>query len=249
MLKYIRREWNSLILALGFLTRLAPPRHASEQELAESVKHYPVAGLILGCILVVPFILGIGYGRPWLQAFLYLCLNLWLTRGLHMDGLSDLADAWGSLKSGERFWTVLKDSRLGAFGCLAIVLAVAGTLIAAHEIFAADHNWALIVPPLLARSAAVLFMAVTPVAEASTLAKLLASGSNPLPAILGLGLSVLIGTLYAGLIPSIATLLSTLFLTHGLKKIGLKAGGMNGDFIGALIVLSETASLFCFAFV
>ena len=247
MINCLRREWKLLVLALGFLTRLAPARQATEQELVDSVKYYPATGFILGCILAAPFILGFGNGRPWIQAFLYLCLSLWLTRGLHMDGLSDLADAWGSLRSGERFWKILKDSRIGAFGCLAIALAVAGTLIGARETLAAGSPLALIMPSMLARSAALLFMALTPVAEASTLAKLLASGSGARQASIWLGLTLIAGIVCSGLIPSIAALAAAILLVFGLRRTALKAGGMNGDFIGALIVLSETAALFCFA--
>lgn len=245
MLKLLRREWKILILAFGFLTRLAPARHATEQELEDSVRYYPAVGLVLGCILAAPFIFGVGKGFPWAQAFLYLCLNLWLTRGLHFDGLADLADAWASLKSGEQFWRVLKDSRIGAFGCLAIVLAILGTLISTHEILATGSATWLILPPILARAAALLFMAVTPVSDASTLAKILASGSTPITSTAWLGVALLLGFITKGLLPSTAALIFSLLLVAYLKKSAHEAGGMNGDFIGALIVLSEIGSLFC----
>ncbi len=241
-----QREWKLIILALGFLTRLAPARVSTEQDLRDSVKYYPIVGLILGCIVTIPFALGFGNGHPWTQAFLYLCLNLWLTRGLHMDGLSDLADAWGSLKGGELFWKVLKDSRIGAFGCLAIVLATIGTILAVHDLLVAKFPYALCLPPILARAAALLFMSVTPTAAASTLAKMLAAGSTPALGAATLGLACLAGSVCLGVLPSAAALLLTLFFVFYLKQAALKAGGMNGDFIGALIVLSETATLFCF---
>ena len=61
-----------------------------------------------------------------LAAWLWMALEAWSTRGLHWDGLADLGDASGSGAQGERFWAILRDSRLGAFGALHLLLAFGG---------------------------------------------------------------------------------------------------------------------------
>ena len=61
-----------------------------------------------------------------LAAWAWILCEVWATRGLHWDGLSDLGDAVSSGASGERFWAVLRDSRLGAFGALHLLVAFSG---------------------------------------------------------------------------------------------------------------------------
>ena len=116
-----------LSAAMDFLTRLAPARIHDDATIAASVKYFPVAGMVVGTVCTAPFALGVLRGHPWLQAWLLLCLNLWITRGLHWDGMADIADAWGASGDTQRFWTVIKDSRIGAFGGMALVLGWAAS--------------------------------------------------------------------------------------------------------------------------
>ena len=121
-------------VAAAFLTVLAPPT-SSEAEPARSMGAFPFVGLALGALLTLPFYLGLLSTKPWIQAWLFLVLNVWATRGLHWDGWADLWDGIGSGARGELFWTIVKDSRTGAFGVLAIVLGCLGMLAGYHELF------------------------------------------------------------------------------------------------------------------
>ena len=56
-----------------------------------------------------------------LSALVFLFCGCLLIRGLHHDGLADVADAFGSGKRGEEFRKILKDSRIGSFGALALI--------------------------------------------------------------------------------------------------------------------------------
>ena len=130
--------WGGRFLdALAFLSRLAPPRSFTAQSLAASVPWFAPAGLALGCLCTLAAWLALtilstatgashAMGTAWpaaaLAAWLWLALELWSTRGLHWDGLADLGDACGSGASGARFREILRDSRLGAFGALSLLL-------------------------------------------------------------------------------------------------------------------------------
>ena len=82
--------------------------------------------------------------------------SVWLTRGLHRDGVADLSDAVGPALDPERFWTILKDSRTGAFGVLGLILAVGGQWVACAGLIEARAFGALVFAPVLGRALGVV---------------------------------------------------------------------------------------------
>jgi adenosylcobinamide-GDP ribazoletransferase len=115
---------RGLILATQFLTRLPTPqvRDFEPADLTRCAVWFPAVGLIIGALLAgLAFIAG--SQPPMLLAILLLGLWTWVTGGLHLDGLADLADALGASHSRpERFLEVLKDPHLGSFGVIALLL-------------------------------------------------------------------------------------------------------------------------------
>ncbi|MBA4286970.1 MAG: adenosylcobinamide-GDP ribazoletransferase [Xanthomonadaceae bacterium] len=114
---------RGLILATQFLTRLPTPRVADFEaaDLSRCAVWFPAVGLIIGALLAA--LAWVAGGQPaMLAAMLLLGLWTWVTGGLHLDGLADLADALGAAHGRpERFLEVLKDPHLGSFGVLALV--------------------------------------------------------------------------------------------------------------------------------
>ena len=117
---------RGLILAIQFLTRLPTPQltHFDPAWLAESAKWFAVVGLMIGGILAVTTVAA-SYVDPVFAALVGVVVWVWVTGGLHLDGLADLADGLGAAhRDPQRFLAVLKDPHLGSFGVLALVLAV-----------------------------------------------------------------------------------------------------------------------------
>lgn len=117
---------RGLILATQFLTRLPTPqvRDFEPADLTRCAVWFPAVGLVIGTLLV-----GLAWllssQQPMFAAMLLLGLWTWVTGGLHLDGLADLADALGAAHSRpERFLEVLKDPHLGSFGVIALLLMV-----------------------------------------------------------------------------------------------------------------------------
>ena len=243
MLPTFRRSLQHCILTLGFLTRLAPPRMAGPEAFAGSICWFPPAGLFFGSLLVTPFALGLGKNAPAVQAFLYTLLNAWLTRGLHLDGVADLADALGSLKDTNTFWRVLKDSRIGAFGCMALIFAISGQIILAYPFFSATPYVPLVLPFFWSRSALFFFIVLVPSSPHSTLARLFQGNRGFFLPVLWLGLCWATTLVVDTLTGACLALFFTLFFSFSLRHIAQKAGGMNGDFLGALVCLTELGTL------
>ncbi len=230
--------------AMDFLTRLAPARIHDEGTIAASVKYFPVAGMVLGGLLCLPLYLGVLAGRPWVQAWLVACGSLWLTRGLHWDGVADVCDALGAGGGPERFWEVLKDSRLGAFGGLGLVLGLGGQIILLHEALAAGAVGAVAFSFVFGRGLCVaVAWSCRSFSRGSGLGSLTLAGAT-LPA-LGAALVLTLATApvlrpLAGLVPALALGLAGLM---EIRTLARRMGGLNGDFLGLAIVWGELSCL------
>lgn len=244
------------LATLGFLSRLAPARVMDEADMRKSMFHLPLCGLVIGLCACAPALAGLFAGRPLVQAWLCVLLSAWLTRGLHLDGLADVMDGAGQHLNPERFWTIIKDSRSGTFGVAALVLALLGQTLLFAEILRARPDWGALTLPwvfVFGRACAVLFGRVHRARIRPGLGGLFLAGAT-LPAVAwAVGLTLLL-PLVTTLVPGLAVPGTAPLLAAGLASLaGLAAllplhhlakavGGVNGDFLGAAIMLGETAA-------
>lgn len=118
---------RGLITAIQTLTILPMPLRGSPRP-ASALPYFPLVGLLLGGLVMLGMkLVSLSGGHTYLAAgAVGLALSVLLTRGLHMDGLADVADALGSGPDRARRLAVMKDPHVGSFGVLA--LSVAGLL-------------------------------------------------------------------------------------------------------------------------
>lgn len=161
------RPWDDALLALAFLTRLpVPARHdAGPGALARAGWAFPLAGLAVGGAGGAVLMATAGSGlHPLASALLALAAMAVLTGALHEDGLADFADGLG-VTGRDRRLEVMRDSRIGTFGVLALVFAtglkaaaiasLAGPGVAALVVVAAAGlSRAVLVPTMIALSPA-----------------------------------------------------------------------------------------------
>jgi adenosylcobinamide-GDP ribazoletransferase len=121
----MRRWVEELLVAFQFLTRLPVSRISHQPDsLSRSTKLFPLIGLVVGLgASVLQHVLAPHLNRA-LVALLILIFLVLITGGLHEDGLADTVDAFGGGWNREQILTILRDSRIGSFGALALVLSV-----------------------------------------------------------------------------------------------------------------------------
>jgi len=121
----MKRFVEELLVAFQFLTRLPITRVPYQPDsLARSAKFFPVVGLVVGlCASLLQRILASHLDRA-LVALLVLIFLVLTTGGLHEDALADTADAFGGGWNRAQILTIPRDSRIGSFGALALVLSV-----------------------------------------------------------------------------------------------------------------------------
>ncbi len=231
--------------ALSFLTRLVPPpASVTEALLTASVVWYPAAGLAVGLLCTALPWLGLGHGSLLLQGWLYLLISLWATRGLHWDGLADVADAWGSGQRGARFHEILKDSRIGAFGVMALVMGLGGYALLVSRALAAERWAALLLAPVAGRTAVWLLAGLGPPAHpGSALGRIVSRAVSRSLLLSGGLLFVLTGLTGLGLRGCLLLTAGTAVILLFLGQLGRREGGLNGDFFGCAILLTEMVYL------
>lgn len=164
-----------LLIALQFFTRipvtgrLADWVGFSPAMLRASAAHFPGVGWVVGGLTALVFwglmqTLVAQPAAPWVAAVLGTAFSVWLTGAFHEDGLADTADGLGGAVSRERALEIMKDSRIGSYGAIALVLALlakvlllglltqaGGALQAAWALFAA-HVTSRLMPLLIIRT-------------------------------------------------------------------------------------------------
>jgi adenosylcobinamide-GDP ribazoletransferase len=228
---------------LAFCTRLPLPFGAgpAEASLAQAVWTFPVIGAGIGALGALVYWLGYGAGTSsFVAATLAVTATALITGCLHEDGLADTADGFGGGATKERKLEIMRDSRSGAYGVMALLLSIllrVGAIASLVDPGLAAA--ALIAAHAGARAAVPVFMAAVPRARQDGLSA--SAGTPPQGSVLTavlLGLLALLLCLGFGV-----ALVATLLVGAGLwlmARLSLKQiGGQTGDVLGAVEQLSE----------
>src|SRR3982074_1673471 len=115
---------DDFLVAVQFFTRLPVLRVRFDPEsLSRAAKFFPVVGLMIGLgASVLQRVAAPHLSRP-LVALLVLTFLVLITSGLHEDGLADTADGFGGGLNLEQVLKIMRDSRIGSFGALALILS------------------------------------------------------------------------------------------------------------------------------
>jgi adenosylcobinamide-GDP ribazoletransferase len=232
--------------ATAFLTRIpvAVPAEGSWQ-LADSAWAFPLVGVGIGAVAAFVFLcaqlLGLG---DWPPALLAVLTSLLLTGALHEDGLADTLDGFGGGGDRERKLAIMRDSRLGSFGVLAIVLSVSLRAAALAQIGEAVYaGLALVAAHAASRAMMPAVMWALPPARAGGLG---ADAGSPRPMLVlaAAAIALAIGLAALGPLPgAIALGLAAAAVFAAAVLARRQIGGYTGDVLGALQQIAEIVIL------
>lgn len=232
-----------LAAAFSLLTRLpVPTRHEAPSPRAAWA--WPVAGAAVGALAALATSAALWLSLPaGVAAAVALMTAALLTGGLHEDGLADTADGLIGGQTKERRLEIMKDSRIGAYGTLALLLVTLVRWSALTALVTAGQHWAaLIAAGALSRAPMAVLIATLPNARGTGLSQL--TGQPPRDAVIAaLVIAAAFGFLCTGLgvVPlALAAAATTALLARAAIK---KIGGQTGDILGASQQLAEAAVL------
>ena len=248
---------SDLAACLRFYSRLPVPALPGEPD-PHAVPDFrtiprmlPVAGLILAVppalVLLAGWWIDLG---PFVAATLAVATAVMLTGALHEDGLADVADGFGGGATAERSLAIMKDSRIGAYGGVALMLSLAlriGALATLLDRTGTAAATGLALAAILSRVASLAPMVLLPPARPSGLSAAVGRPSRAATGTaigLGLGLALLglpFGLPFAGVGAMVVLApLAALALTGVARR---KIGGQTGDVIGACQQVAEIGAL------
>lgn len=234
-------------IALQFLTTF-PVRLSTmptPQQNAQALLFYPVVGLLIGAILYgITLLL---HALPLvLLSSVVLVLWIWLTGGLHLDGLADTADAWvGGFGDKARTLEIMKDPSCGPIGVLSLVIVCILKWSALYVLLQKQLYTALILFPMLGRLVPLFFFLSTDYVREKGLGSQL-SQYLVRPMAVAILLLIPLVALYWAWVGAVVISTFYLVLWYLRYKFIQRIGGVTGDTIGASIEMIELATLFSF---
>jgi adenosylcobinamide-GDP ribazoletransferase len=237
---------HALIAAFALLSRLPVPRlQGAWPPIARIVWAFPIVGAVLGATGGAVYAGCATLGLPSALAAISAVAALMLASGaLHEDGLADMADGFGGGRTRERKLEIMRDSRIGSFGAIALMLAIAMRGVAMAEIGAPRHVLAaMIAAGALARASIALpLLLLSPARPDGMAAELRATPS--FQAALALLIGIAAAILVLAPLPALRTTLGALAASLAVTMLARQnIGGYTGDVLGACAVAAECAAL------
>ncbi|WP_164661082.1 adenosylcobinamide-GDP ribazoletransferase [Tropicibacter sp. Alg240-R139] len=232
-------------LALVLLTRLPLPRLPERvfARQAASAWAFPIVGLIIGGLAC-----GAGALLSWIGlppaavAGVLLAMLIMTTGAMHEDGLADTADGlWGGFTR-ERRLEIMKDSHIGTYGVLTLILVQLMRFTALSGLISDGTLWLALLAPIWSRALMPVLMTTLPNARGSGLSQSVGAPSLVTSAV-GVLLGVGFGILWLGSLALVPMLMSTLVVLALVVVARSKIGGQTGDVLGASQQLAEVTTL------
>jgi adenosylcobinamide-GDP ribazoletransferase len=240
-----------VVQCVTFFTRIPLPTLPSKRSFAEALWAAPVAGALVGLITGGVLLISLSVGlSPFVAAILGVAASVLVTGALHEDGFADVADGFWGGRTPERVIEIMRDSRIGSYGTLALILSVALRWGALATIVSEGRATFIIVACIAVHSAsrAILpaFAAHVPPASGTGLSASIGTiPSNRIALSLLLGAAALLAIGPAYTIVSVLLLGATFF---AMKRLCIaKIGGQTGDVLGALQQACEIILLLALA--
>jgi len=245
----IYRELKILLTAIMFYTRIPVPKTAgySEENLNRATRYLPLVGVLIGVSGALVFVLINMLLGVQISVLGSLVATVLLTGAFHEDGLADFCDGFGGGYSKDQILKIMKDSRIGTYGAIALVLLFLSKILLLSEIWTAYIPVVLISAHALSRLNPVIL-----IFSSSYVNNTQESKSKPVGEKISAGILLIAATfglspllfLYLAEIPVLVVIpsligvqiLILLIFRYFVQK---RIGGYTGDVLGALQQISE----------
>lgn len=252
---------DQALAAVSMYTRLPAwrLRELPREAYSQAINWWPVVGFIVAGAMSLMLLGSYLLTGSWVVAFvLALIARLLLTGGFHEDGLADFFDGFGGGRERERILMIMKDSHIGSYGVLSLILYFILLVLAMQSIPDAHHPLLLIYAGVYGRILSMQQIRLLPYAREEEQSKtgVVYTPTNPWPSILSL---VIIFALLAHFISEggegmvyrmrgvILSLLLPIALVRGLiAYIRKRIGGYTGDCCGAVYLMAELVIILSF---
>lgn len=236
---------NDIRVAFAFLTRVKI-NHGQELSIARSARWFPLVGWVIGGVSGLIFFSLTQLIAPLPAAALTILISALITGGFHQDGLADTFDGLvGGWTPSDRL-RILKDSRHGTYGVLALVLQIILQVSLLSELSPTVGAIALITAHTLGRLAPIYFMLASAAPLHEGMGATYVREIRGRDVLLSTALAVILSIGFVGGHFLIITALIAVLGFGFLQYVKARIGGVVGDVLGAIEQIVETAILLYF---
>lgn len=237
---------RSAVVAAQFLTRVPLSRRAVEQhELAHAVAYFPLIGALVGAAVAGT----IAAATPLLGLDVAIVAGLvfgaLLTGAFHEDGLADACDGLGGGVTRERALEIMRDSRIGSYGAVALILLFAARFTLFRTLGVAQLLLALPVVSALGRASGVALMAWLPNARNEGMADDVARSLGRGTIAAAMATPLIIAAVLSGIAAALLVAAAIAVTAAAAFYLRRRLGGITGDCLGAVNVVVEVTTLTC----
>jgi adenosylcobinamide-GDP ribazoletransferase len=246
----IKQEIKIFFVALTFFTRIPSPLSSdmySEDLLNRAAKYFPLTGWIVGGICAIVLWISGQYLPHSVSIILSMVAGILVTGAFHEDGFADSCDGFGGGWNKERILDIMKDSRIGSYGTVGLVMILLTKYLLLFEIPFHQLPLILIAAHSVSRLAATysIFTDVYVGNQATSKAKPICSQISLKEMTIGVVLGI-VPLLFLGsgwfLLSLIPIIIARWWLAHYFKKW---IGGYTGDCLGAIQQVTEIVFYLC----
>ncbi|MBV6817352.1 adenosylcobinamide-GDP ribazoletransferase [Rahnella sp. PD12R] len=242
--------WRLFLATLQFLTRIPVKERWCDgvemKDYPRGIVCFPFVGLVVGLLSALVWGILVPHVGAFPAAVAAVIAHIMLTGALHLDGLADTCDGLFSVRSRERILEIMRDSRIGTNGALALIVAI---LLRATLIYQLSADGlavfaVLVVTPVIGRGMMSVMMFRQSYARESGMGNLFIGKISEGRFYATLLLMAALVLFIAGF-STLFALLVTLCFTFAFRRfVASRIGGQTGDTLGAACELSELVFLF-----
>lgn len=218
--------------------------NVTREDYARGIRYFPIVGLIIGFIICISMYVASLVFSFFITSLIGLIISIVITGGIHLDGFSDTCDGIFSGRNREKILEIMKDSRLGTFGGIGLILILLSKYIIYYDIVSSIKSIfsgleVVLLAPIVSRSIVVFFSYNRKYAREKEGLGDLFIGKINLKDVLICQISLIIITFainYKFLIIYIIVLFIMILLRRYIEKM---LNGITGDILGFSIEISE----------
>lgn len=237
---FVLRIIKQILWLIQFLTTIPLKLYISmePEDFGKSLPYAPLIGLLLGGILAGSFYI-LRFLFPAIISSLFLCIiYVFLTGGLHLDGIGDTADGLFSHRPKERILEIMKDSRIGTNGVLAIILIILSYIFFIMQIPTKDLRL-IVLMPVIGRMALPLAAGLEKYARQNGLGVHFINFCGPREILIGITITSILFVLFLGIKGLLIVFLTGVLISLVIKFFAAKIDGITGDILGAVCELAQ----------
>ena len=242
---------NALRLALGTFTRVPvpPPTLVNQSVAGQAIALAPLTAAMMALICGIPLLFSKTDAPHSLLAVITIALLAWLTRGMHLDGLADVADGLGSNKPAAIALEIARKSDIGPFGVVTLVFSLALQVCALTACLDHGQGFLAFALALFISRTALTWGCIKgwPAARNDGLGAIVAESTSVAVPIIWTALALIGSYVIFGAVGGAATAIGVMSAVVLLNITKRRFGGVTGDVFGAVIEISMTAAIVVFA--